>query len=94
MKHFISRASEGLSTHAMIMMFCAGMRDVDDLLSLCSYCQLRINPYMFNYCLSVAILHRYVKIRKCNRLYFLLSKLDTEPKVTWYITVSDLTRRD
>ncbi|XP_026313500.1 phenoloxidase subunit 1 [Hyposmocoma kahamanoa] len=34
------------------------MRDVEDLISLCSYCQLRINPYMFNYCLSVAILHR------------------------------------
>ncbi|XP_059045942.1 phenoloxidase subunit 1-like, partial [Achroia grisella] len=33
------------------------MRDVDDLISLCSYCQMRINPYMFNYCLSVAILH-------------------------------------
>lgn len=35
-----------------------GMRDVDDLVSVCTYCQLRINPYMFNYCLSVAILHR------------------------------------
>ncbi|KAI5638758.1 hemocyanin, ig-like domain-containing protein [Phthorimaea operculella] len=35
-----------------------GMRDVDDLISCCSYCQLRINPYMFNYCLSVAMLHR------------------------------------
>ncbi|XP_075983485.1 prophenoloxidase 2 [Anticarsia gemmatalis] len=35
-----------------------GMRDVEDLTSVCSYCQLRINPYMFNYCLSVAILHR------------------------------------
>ncbi|XP_030032401.1 phenoloxidase subunit 1 isoform X2 [Manduca sexta] len=35
-----------------------GMRDVEDLQSVCSYCQLRINPYMFNYCLSVAILHR------------------------------------
>ncbi|XP_073947884.1 phenoloxidase subunit 1-like isoform X1 [Choristoneura fumiferana] len=34
------------------------MRDVTDLQSVCSYCQLRINPYMFNYCLSVAILHR------------------------------------
>ncbi|XP_073947872.1 phenoloxidase subunit 1-like isoform X2 [Choristoneura fumiferana] len=34
------------------------MRDVNDLQSLCSYCQLRINPHMFNYCLSVAILHR------------------------------------
>ncbi|XP_063628353.1 phenoloxidase subunit 1-like isoform X1 [Cydia splendana] len=34
------------------------MRDVSDLQSVCSYCQLRINPYMFNYCLSVAILHR------------------------------------
>ncbi|XP_045539351.1 phenoloxidase subunit 1 [Papilio machaon] len=35
-----------------------GMRNVQDLISICSYCQLRINPYMFNYCLSVAILHR------------------------------------
>nr|BAM76811.1 prophenoloxidase 1 [Mythimna separata] len=34
------------------------MRDVEDLQSVCSFCQLRINPYMFNYCLSVAILHR------------------------------------
>lgn len=34
------------------------MRDVDDLQSICAYCQLHINPYMFNYCLSVAILHR------------------------------------
>ncbi|XP_063368668.1 phenoloxidase subunit 1-like [Cydia amplana] len=34
------------------------MRDVADLQSVCAYCQLRINPYMFNYCLSVAILHR------------------------------------
>ncbi|GBP20807.1 Phenoloxidase subunit 1 [Eumeta japonica] len=34
------------------------MRNVEDLKSLCAYCQLRINPYMFNYCLSVAILHR------------------------------------
>ncbi|CAG9791144.1 unnamed protein product [Diatraea saccharalis] len=34
------------------------MRDVDDLMSICSYCQMRINPYMFNYCLSVALLHR------------------------------------
>ncbi|CAH2052547.1 unnamed protein product, partial [Iphiclides podalirius] len=35
-----------------------GMRDLHDLQSICSYCQLRINPYMFNYCLSVALLHR------------------------------------
>ncbi|KPJ13408.1 Phenoloxidase subunit 1 [Papilio machaon] len=35
-----------------------GMRNVDDLISVCSFCQLRINPYMFNYCLSVALLHR------------------------------------
>nr|AII22868.1 prophenoloxidase [Antheraea pernyi] len=35
-----------------------GMRDLEDLFSICAYCQLRINPYMFNYCLSVAILHR------------------------------------
>ncbi|XP_045539195.1 phenoloxidase subunit 1-like [Papilio machaon] len=35
-----------------------GMRDIDDLTSILSYCQLHINPYMFNYCLSVALLHR------------------------------------
>ncbi|XP_026730285.1 phenoloxidase subunit 1-like [Trichoplusia ni] len=35
-----------------------GMKDLEDLQSICAYCQLRINPYMFNYCLSVAILHR------------------------------------
>nr|WJJ70399.1 venom protein U-MPTX.15-39 [Megalopyge opercularis] len=34
------------------------MRDIDDLMSISSYCQMNINPYMFNYCLSVAILHR------------------------------------
>ncbi|XP_041971349.1 phenoloxidase subunit 1 [Aricia agestis] len=34
------------------------MRNVEDLMSICAYCQMRINPYMFNYCLSVAILHR------------------------------------
>jgi len=35
-----------------------GMRDLEDLLAISSYCQLRANPYLFNYCLSVAILHR------------------------------------
>ncbi|XP_072934080.1 phenoloxidase subunit 1-like [Epargyreus clarus] len=35
-----------------------GMRNLEDLQSLCAYCQLHINPYLFNYCLSVAILHR------------------------------------
>ncbi|CAK1552411.1 unnamed protein product [Leptosia nina] len=35
-----------------------GMRTLDDLQSICSYCQMRINPYLFNYCLSVSILHR------------------------------------
>ncbi|XP_068623413.1 phenoloxidase subunit 1-like [Battus philenor] len=34
------------------------MRNLEDLQSMCSYAQLRINPYMFNYCLSVALLHR------------------------------------
>ncbi|XP_063832839.1 phenoloxidase subunit 1-like [Ostrinia nubilalis] len=35
-----------------------GMRNIEDLTSVCSYCQLHINPYMFNYCLAVALLHR------------------------------------
>lgn len=34
------------------------MRNVDDLLSLGCYTRDRVNPYLFNYCLSVALLHR------------------------------------
>ncbi|XP_072391147.1 phenoloxidase 1-like [Diabrotica undecimpunctata] len=35
-----------------------GMRDVDDLLSVALYTRDKVNPYLFNYCLSVALLHR------------------------------------
>ncbi|KAJ8679162.1 hypothetical protein QAD02_014949 [Eretmocerus hayati] len=35
-----------------------GMRTVEDLISLAAYCRDRVNPMMFIYCLSVAILHR------------------------------------
>ncbi|KAJ3650840.1 hypothetical protein Zmor_016918 [Zophobas morio] len=35
-----------------------GMRNVDDLLSVATYARDRVNPYLFNYALSVAILHR------------------------------------
>ncbi|XP_058805148.1 phenoloxidase subunit 1-like [Phymastichus coffea] len=35
-----------------------GMRTVEDLISLAAYCRDRINPEMFTYSLSVAILHR------------------------------------
>ncbi|CAH1101426.1 unnamed protein product [Psylliodes chrysocephalus] len=35
-----------------------GMRNVDDLLSVAVYTRDRVNPYLFNYCLSVALLHR------------------------------------
>ncbi|KAL7300487.1 hypothetical protein TKK_0006489 [Trichogramma kaykai] len=35
-----------------------GMRTVDDLVSLAAYCHDRINPQLFAYALSVAILHR------------------------------------
>lgn len=34
------------------------MRTADDLLSLAAYCRDRINPQMFIYSLSVAVLHR------------------------------------
>lgn len=34
------------------------MRDVDDLQSIAVYTRDRINPYLFNYALSVALLHR------------------------------------
>ncbi|CAH2007165.1 unnamed protein product [Acanthoscelides obtectus] len=35
-----------------------GMRTVDDLLSVAVYTRDRVNPYLFNYALSVALLHR------------------------------------
>ncbi|KAL3272975.1 hypothetical protein HHI36_014432 [Cryptolaemus montrouzieri] len=35
-----------------------GMRTVDDLLAVCVYARDNVNPYMFNYCLSVCLLHR------------------------------------
>lgn len=35
-----------------------GMRNVDDLTSCAVYARDRVNPYLFNYALSVAILHR------------------------------------
>lgn len=35
-----------------------GMRSIDDLQSVAVYARDRLNPYMFNYALSVAILHR------------------------------------
>lgn len=35
-----------------------GMRNVDELQSMAVFARDRVNPYMFNYCLSVAILHR------------------------------------
>nr|CAD7257152.1 unnamed protein product [Timema shepardi] len=37
---------------------CAGMRTYDDFLSAAVYCRDRLNPNMFIYALSVAILHR------------------------------------
>jgi len=36
----------------------AGMRNIDDLVSMCAACRERVNPYLFNYALSVALLHR------------------------------------
>ncbi|XP_044743290.1 phenoloxidase 1-like [Chrysoperla carnea] len=35
-----------------------GMKDLDDLTSLCCYIRDRINPFLFNYAISVAMLHR------------------------------------
>lgn len=34
------------------------MRNVDHLLSAAIYARDRVNPYLFNYCFSVALLHR------------------------------------
>ncbi|XP_030746161.1 phenoloxidase 1-like [Sitophilus oryzae] len=35
-----------------------GVRNVQDLIAVAVYARDRVNPYLFNYCLSVAILHR------------------------------------
>lgn len=35
-----------------------GLRSVDDLQSVATYARDRVNPYLFNYALSVALLHR------------------------------------
>lgn len=35
-----------------------GMRNIEDLFSASVFCRDRINPYMFVYALSVALLHR------------------------------------
>uniref|UniRef100_A0A1I8NVC5 tyrosinase n=1 Tax=Stomoxys calcitrans TaxID=35570 RepID=A0A1I8NVC5_STOCA len=35
-----------------------GMRSIDDLLSVAVYARDRVNPFLFNYALSVALLHR------------------------------------
>lgn len=35
-----------------------GMRSIDDLQSVAAYARDRVNPFLFNYALSVAILHR------------------------------------
>lgn len=34
------------------------MEGIEELLSLAVYCRDRVNPYLFNYCLTVALLHR------------------------------------
>lgn len=34
------------------------MRNVDELMSMATFCRDRINPLLFNYALSVALLHR------------------------------------
>lgn len=35
-----------------------GMRSVEDLKACAVFARERVNPYLFNYCLSVALLHR------------------------------------
>lgn len=35
-----------------------GMKDVDDLQAMAVYARDRVNPYLFNYALSVTLLHR------------------------------------
>lgn len=40
------------------MIFSEGMRSIDDLQSVAVYARDRLNPYLFNYALSVALLHR------------------------------------
>lgn len=34
------------------------MKSIEDLQAMAIYARERVNPYLFNYCFSVAILHR------------------------------------
>lgn len=34
------------------------MKDIEELLSTAVYCRDRVNPYLFNYSLTVALLHK------------------------------------
>lgn len=42
----------------MMHLHISGLRSVDDLQSVAVYARDRLNPYLFNYALSVALLHR------------------------------------
>lgn len=42
----------------LILIHFAGVRSIGDLQSVAVYARDRLNPYLFNYALSVAILHR------------------------------------
>ena len=58
--NFFGKIFPLLYYHFCDNVFClsSGMRNVSDLLSMCTACRDRVNPYLFNYALSVAILHR------------------------------------
>ncbi|XP_044739629.1 phenoloxidase 1-like isoform X2 [Chrysoperla carnea] len=43
---------------AQLINIMIGMKNTDDLKSLCAYIRDRCNPFLFNYALSVALLHR------------------------------------
>lgn len=42
----------------MYYILITGMRNLEDFISATVYCRDRLNPYLFIYALSVAILHR------------------------------------
>lgn len=52
---FIAYITLNSSTYLLNVL---GVRSVDDLLSVAVYARDRVNPYLFNYALSVALLHR------------------------------------
>ena len=46
------------SNNETLVIFISGLKSFDEFQSVCAYCRDRVNPYLFIYAMSVAVLHR------------------------------------